>query len=75
MNIQLAAQDYLPLYPDEIPNSIKTVNEEKSEQWNGMTIVSKISIPTIRYFPAPEKNCNRNGSNYFSWRWLRIKLN
>ena len=50
------AQDYLPLYPDIIPNSKKTVNEEKSEQRNGMTIVSKISIPTIRYFAASEKN-------------------
>ena len=56
MNIQLAAQDYLPLYPDIIPNSNKTVNEEKSDQWNGLTIVSKISIPTIRYFAASEKN-------------------
>ena len=58
MNIQLAAQDYyLPLYPDEIPNNNnKTVNEEKSDRWNGRTIIRKISVPTIRYFAAPEKN-------------------
>jgi acetyl esterase/lipase len=56
MNIQLAAQDYLPLYPDAIPNSNKTVNEEKSEQSNSSTFVRKISIPTIRYFAASEKN-------------------
>jgi len=56
MNIQLAAQDYLPLYPDAIPNSNKTINEEKSDQWNGLTIIRKISVPTIRYFAASEKN-------------------
>ena len=56
MNIQLSAQDYLPLYPDVIPNSNKTINEEKSDQSNSLTIVRKISVPAIRYFAASEKN-------------------
>jgi acetyl esterase/lipase len=55
MNVKLTAQDTSPLYPDVIPNSKKTANEEKTEQWNGLTIIRKISMPTISYFPAPEK--------------------
>ncbi|WP_276374192.1 alpha/beta hydrolase [Chryseolinea sp. H1M3-3] len=49
------AQDTFPLYKDKIPNSKSTANEEKTEERNGMTIVSKISVPTIRYYPASEK--------------------
>ena len=75
MNIQLAAQDYLPLYPDVIPNSNKTVNEEKSEQWNGLTIISKISIPTIRYFAASEKNATGTAVIIFPGGGYAIKLN
>jgi acetyl esterase/lipase len=52
---KIVAQDTFPLYPDKIPNSKITPNEEKSVQENGVTIVSKISIPTIRYYPAPEE--------------------
>ena len=51
---QTVAQD-MPLYPSKIPNSKPATDEEKTEQRNGITIVSKISIPTIRYFPSPEK--------------------
>lgn len=50
----IVAQDTFPLYPDKIPNSKSVPNEEKSIEENGKTIVSKISIPTIRYYPAPE---------------------
>lgn len=50
----MVAQDTFPLYPDKIPNSKSVPNEEKSIEENGKTIVSKISIPTIRYYPAPE---------------------
>jgi acetyl esterase/lipase len=51
---KLAAQDTTPLYRDKIPNSKATPNEEKSEEHEGQTSISKISVPTIRYFPAPE---------------------
>ncbi len=51
---QLIAQD-LPLYPGKIPNSKTTSNDEKSDQHGENISISKISIPTIRYYPAPEK--------------------
>jgi acetyl esterase/lipase len=51
----LMAQDTFPLYADKIPNSKPTANEEFSEQRDGPTFLRKISIPTIQYFPAPEK--------------------
>lgn len=45
-----------PLYPAGIPNSKPGPDEEKTEQTNGITIVSKISIPTLtRFLPAREK--------------------
>jgi acetyl esterase/lipase len=52
---QTIAQDTFPLYKDKIPNSKTTPNDETTEERDGMTIVSKITIPTIRYYPAPEK--------------------
>ena len=51
---KIVAQDTFPLYPYKIPNSKTTPNEENSVQENGNTIVRKISVPTIRYYPAPE---------------------
>jgi acetyl esterase/lipase len=52
----LMAQDTFPLYADKIPNSKATANEEISERRDdGRIFLSKISIPTIQYFPAPEK--------------------
>ncbi len=50
---QLVAQEIFPLYQDKIPNSKPASNEEKTEERNDMTIVSKISIPTLQYYPAP----------------------
>lgn len=55
---KLFAQKTSPLYPDKIPNSKQATNEEKSEERNGITIVSKISEPTLRYFPAPGQDQN-----------------
>ena len=51
---QLLAQD-IPLYPKGIPNSKPVADEEKTEERDGITIVSKISTPTMRYFPSPKK--------------------
>lgn len=50
---KIVAQD-IPLYPDKIPNSRIAPNEEKSEQHDGHISISKISVPTIRHYPAPE---------------------
>jgi acetyl esterase/lipase len=55
MNATLAQQT-VPLYKDKIPNSKPAKNQETSEQnEDDITIISKISIPTISYFPAPPK--------------------
>jgi acetyl esterase/lipase len=51
---QLDAQD-LPLYSDKIPNSKVTSNDEESEKYGDDISISKISIPTIRHYPAPGK--------------------
>ena len=48
------SQQTVPLYPRAIPNSIDGPDEESSEQRNGVTIVSKISRPTLSIF-VPEK--------------------
>ncbi len=49
----LTAQEIFPLYPDKIPNSKPAPNEEKTEESDGITVVRKISVPTMQYFPAP----------------------
>ena len=50
------AQTIIPLYSNEIPNSKAARDEETSEQRDGITIVSKISRPTLSIFlPAKEK--------------------
>ncbi len=49
------AQKVLPLYKDTIPNSRHTADEEKMEQNDGITIISKISRPTLTVF-LPKKN-------------------
>ena len=52
----LMSQTVIPLYKDSIPNSKPSKNEEKSEQSNGILIISKISIPTLSiYLPSKEK--------------------
>ena len=58
MNQQLPAQDIRPLYPDKIPNSKTAANEETTENEEGITIIRKISVPTVQYFPAPEQIAN-----------------
>jgi acetyl esterase/lipase len=52
----IMAQDTFPLYSDKIPNSKPAANDEVSEQRDGRIFLSKISIPTIQYFPATGKN-------------------
>ena len=52
------AQTVFPLYPDKIPNSKPVPEEETIEQTNGITIVSKISIPTLSIFLPPAAKAN-----------------
>jgi len=46
----VVAQKAIPLYQKEIPNSKPSPDEEKTEERDGMTIVSKISKPTLTIF-------------------------
>ncbi|WP_423149496.1 alpha/beta hydrolase [Rubrolithibacter danxiaensis] len=49
------SQTVLPLYPDKIPNSIKTANEEISDKNNPRPFILKVSQPTLTVF-LPEKS-------------------
>lgn len=48
------SQDIFPLYPDKIPNSKVTENQEKTVEEN-ILLVRNISVPTLQYYPAPDK--------------------
>ena len=54
MTTTIQAQ-YQPLYK-VIPNQIKVANEEKEEQFEGITIVSKVTEPAYQYFRVKEDN-------------------
>jgi acetyl esterase/lipase len=56
--IEMNAQKNFPLYDGPIPNSRKSPNEEITEQRDGITIISKISIPSITVFQAPAGKAN-----------------
>ena len=56
MSITVVAQETIPLYEGKIPNSKPSPDLEKTDYTNGITIISKISIPTLTIFvPAPDK--------------------
>lgn len=55
MNNVTQSQTVIPLYKDSIPNSKPSKDEETIEYPNGITIISKISRPTLTIF-LPEKN-------------------
>lgn len=53
------AQEQIPLYVGEIPNSRKTTNEEivsESETWG--TLIRNVSIPTLAVYLLPESTSN-----------------
>lgn len=53
----MCAQKIIPLYEGEIPNSKAAPDEEKFEDTNGITRISKISRPTLSvYLPPQEKS-------------------
>src|SRR5918993_1010080 len=52
---QLAAQDFMPLYADSVPNSIPGPDREKSETTGGIERVSNVTTPGLSiYLPARE---------------------
>lgn len=52
----VSAQRAMPLYPDSIPNSRPSKDQEVSEKPGGILIISKISRPTLTaYLPPKEK--------------------
>lgn len=54
----IAAQKVIPLYKGSIPNSRPAMDEELTEQKNGVTIISKISSPTLTVFLPPKNIAN-----------------
>ncbi len=49
----LMAQDFTPLYPAGVPNSKPIVNKQSAVKGkDGIERISKVSIPTYRFFPA-----------------------
>ncbi|MEO7991693.1 MAG: alpha/beta hydrolase [Chryseolinea sp.] len=54
----VTAQTTIPLYSGTIPNSKPGSNKEKTEQRDGITIVSRISIPTLTIFQPTKVKAN-----------------
>jgi acetyl esterase/lipase len=49
----LMAQDFIPLYPAGVPNSKPVVNKQSAIKGkDGIERISKVIIPTYRFFPA-----------------------
>jgi acetyl esterase/lipase len=55
LNQAAMAQQTIPLYKDAIPNSKPSPNEEATTFEDGITIVSKITVPTLSIYPAPKE--------------------
>jgi acetyl esterase/lipase len=55
---QVISQTILPLYPDSIPNSKPSVDEEEASFRDGVHIISKISRPTITVYSPPKNKAN-----------------
>lgn len=54
----LIAQETLPLYTGNIPNSKPTKDEEYSETTDGILIIHKITKPTISIYLPPKEKAN-----------------
>jgi acetyl esterase/lipase len=70
--IQMNAQKNFPLYDGPIPNSKKSPNEETTEQGDGITRISKISIPSVTVFQAAPEKANRTAVIIFPGGGYRI---
>ena len=51
----MMSQTVIPLYKGDIPNSKPAKDDEKSEQSNGILIISKVSKPTLSIFLPPKE--------------------
>jgi len=58
LNHAAMAQQTVPLYKDAIPNSKPSPNEETTTMEGKITIVSKITVPTLSIYPAPKDKAN-----------------
>lgn len=58
MTLTIFSQSVIPLYKDSIPNSKPSKDEEKVEYLNGITMISKISRPTLTVFLPPKEKAN-----------------
>ena len=58
ISFHMNAQNTIALYPTKIPNQIVGANVEKTEQRDGITIVSNITIPTLTIFLPAKKKAN-----------------
>ena len=58
MSNKIFSQTVIPLYKDSIPNSKPAKDEEKVEHRDGITIISKISRPTLTVFLPPKEKAN-----------------
>ena len=58
MNNTMQSQTVIPLYKDSIPNSKPSADEEKTTFENGITIISKISRPTLTIFLPKKEMAN-----------------
>ena len=58
MSLTIFSQSVIPLYKDSIPNSKPSKDEEKVEYLNGITMISKISRPTLTVFLPPKEKAN-----------------
>jgi len=57
-SLMLFAQSTVDLYPGGVPNSKPSANEELTEQRDGISIVSKITRPTLTIFLASSETAN-----------------
>ena len=58
MSNKIFSQTVIPLYKASIPNSKPAKDEEKVEHRDGITIISKISRPTLTVFLPPKEKAN-----------------
>jgi len=58
MNNTMQSQTVMSLYKDSIPNSKPSADEEKTSFENGITIISKISRPTLTIFLPKKEMAN-----------------
>ena len=70
---QVISQTILPLYPDSIPNSTPSVDEEKASFRDGVHRISKISRPTITVYQPSKKLANGTAVIIFPGGGYRIE--